>query len=339
MKQNVMALCDLETAYVVNFVEYVNRRAGNVPFEIHAFTTVEQLRDFQRGRHVELLLISEKAMSPEVDRMDIGRVLILSEEEHARQDPDRPTVCKYQPSPALIREVLADYAGTRTDAALISPFRKRTEVIGVISPNPEALQIYFSLSLGTLLAEEGSALCLTFESAPGLENAFGQNFDRSMTDAVYYLWKEEEHFMDKVNAMTATLGPLHVLPPFTAGEDRTQIPGSAWVGMIEKITGQGTYDWLILDLTTHLPELSALLRRCDHLFVPLRDDPISKGRQSFFFHRYFGSDDQLMERASTIRLPEELHELDKEELTSELIHGSLGDLAKEQLIRTGFLHG
>ena len=42
MKKNVFAICDLETEYAVNFMEYLNRRKS-LPFEIQAFTSVETL--------------------------------------------------------------------------------------------------------------------------------------------------------------------------------------------------------------------------------------------------------------------------------------------------------
>ena len=65
MKKRILALCDLEASYAVNFSEYVNRR-GNIPFEIHAFTSIDKLREYVRDHAVEILLISEKAMCDEI---------------------------------------------------------------------------------------------------------------------------------------------------------------------------------------------------------------------------------------------------------------------------------
>ena len=42
MKRNIFAVCDLEVDYALNFMDYMNRKK-NIPFEIQAFTSVENL--------------------------------------------------------------------------------------------------------------------------------------------------------------------------------------------------------------------------------------------------------------------------------------------------------
>ena len=77
MKKNIFAVCDLEADYARNFMDYLNRK-NNIPFEIQAFTTVEGLLVYGKTAHIELLLISGKAMCKEVRDMDIGKIVILS---------------------------------------------------------------------------------------------------------------------------------------------------------------------------------------------------------------------------------------------------------------------
>ena len=42
MKKNIFAVCDLEVDYALNFMDYLNQKK-NIPFEIQAFTAVENL--------------------------------------------------------------------------------------------------------------------------------------------------------------------------------------------------------------------------------------------------------------------------------------------------------
>ena len=42
MKRNIFAVCDLEVDYALNFMDYMNRKK-NIPFEIQAFTSVENI--------------------------------------------------------------------------------------------------------------------------------------------------------------------------------------------------------------------------------------------------------------------------------------------------------
>ena len=69
MKKNIFAVCDLEVDYAFNFMDYLNQKK-NLPFEIQAFTTAESLIAYGKENHIELLLISDKAMRKEVQ---IGR--------------------------------------------------------------------------------------------------------------------------------------------------------------------------------------------------------------------------------------------------------------------------
>ena len=78
MKKQIFAVCDLEAEYARNFMEYLNRK-NNLPFEVQAFTSVESLAAYAGQTHVELLLISSDAMCREVQELNIGKVVILTE--------------------------------------------------------------------------------------------------------------------------------------------------------------------------------------------------------------------------------------------------------------------
>ena len=65
MKKNIFAVCDLEVDYAFNFMDYLNQKK-NLPFEIQAFTTAESLLAYGKENHIELLLISDKAMRKEL---------------------------------------------------------------------------------------------------------------------------------------------------------------------------------------------------------------------------------------------------------------------------------
>lgn len=72
MKRNIFAVCDLEVDYALNFMDYMNRKK-NIPFEIQAFTSVENLIAYGKQTHIELLLISGRAMCREVRDLISGR--------------------------------------------------------------------------------------------------------------------------------------------------------------------------------------------------------------------------------------------------------------------------
>ena len=69
MKKNIFAVCDLEVDYALNFMDYLNHKK-NIPFEIQAFTNVESLIAYGKMNHIELLLISQKAMCRQVQELE-----------------------------------------------------------------------------------------------------------------------------------------------------------------------------------------------------------------------------------------------------------------------------
>ena len=78
MKKQIFAVCDLEEEYARNFMEYLNQKK-NLPFEVQAFTNVESLLAYGRENHIELLLISAQAMCREVEELNTGKTMILTE--------------------------------------------------------------------------------------------------------------------------------------------------------------------------------------------------------------------------------------------------------------------
>ena len=70
MKKNIFAVCDLEVDYAFNFMDYLNQKK-NIPFEIQAFTSVQNLIDFGKKNEIELLLISGKALCREIHELKV----------------------------------------------------------------------------------------------------------------------------------------------------------------------------------------------------------------------------------------------------------------------------
>ena len=112
MKKNIFAVCDLEVDYALNFMDYLNQKK-NIPFEIQAFTAVENLISYGKNTHIELLLISGRAMCREVRELDIGKIIILSEGVHPPELDQYPSVYKYQSSSDVIREVMECYGAEK----------------------------------------------------------------------------------------------------------------------------------------------------------------------------------------------------------------------------------
>lgn len=225
MKRNIFAVCDLEVDYALNFMDYMNRKK-NIPFEIQAFTSVENLIAYGKQTHIELLLISGRAMCREVRDLDIGKIIILSEGVHPPELDQYPSVYKYQSSSDVLREVMACYgAEKKTVADQIAVLKKTTEIIGIFSPLGRCLKTSFALTLGQILAKERAVLYLNMEEYSGFEELMGKGFAHNLSDLLYYVRQDNQNLLYKMNSMIQTINNLDYVPPVQMPAD---IRTTAW---------------------------------------------------------------------------------------------------------------
>ena len=131
--RHIFAVCDVEVEYAYNFMEYLNRKRS-LPFEVQAFTGPEILCEFAGKHPIEILLISDKAVTEEVRQLKVGKLIILSEGVHNPELDQYPSVYKYQASDDIIREVMDCYGAEKAAVSGEAVFKKEAAVIGVYSP-------------------------------------------------------------------------------------------------------------------------------------------------------------------------------------------------------------
>ena len=168
MKKNIFAVCDLEVEYAFNFMDYLNQKR-NLPFEIQVFTTAESLVAYGKENHIELLLISDKAMQREVRELGIGKIIILSEGVHPPELDQYSSVYKYQSSDAVIREVMSCYGEEKRVQEPVTAWKRSMDIIGIYSPLGRVLKTSFALTMGQLMARDKAVLYLNMEEYSGFE--------------------------------------------------------------------------------------------------------------------------------------------------------------------------
>ena len=280
MKRNIFAVCDLEVEYAVNFMEYLNRRK-NLPFEIQAFTSVESLGNFAAAQHIELLLISARAMCREVREMDIGKVIILSEGTLPQEMDLYPSVYKYQPSSQILREVMSCYGKGEESRPLLFPVMKRnTQILGVYSPLKRCLKTSFALTLGQILAREKAVLYLNLEEYSGFEELTGTSPQNGMSDLLYYVRQREKNLVLRVNSLVCSVNNLDYIPPVHTPWDIREAPWEDWEWLLSELERNSGYEVLILDIGTEMDEIFRLLDRCSRIYMPVLSDKVSLAKLS-----------------------------------------------------------
>lgn len=303
-KKSVFAVCDTEIEYAYHFMEYLMKKK-NIPFEIQAFTSPEVLADFARSHPVEILLISDKAITEEIRQLPIRQIILLSEGVHDPSLDQFPAVYKYQSSDNVIREVMACY-GVENEVVVgqNQVTKKEMRIIGVYSPVGRTQKTSFALALGQILGRDRAVLYLNLESYSGFEQLLETHFDRGLSDILYYARQQNSGIVYKIAGMVQTIQNLDFLPPALFPMDIQTTKYEEWLWLFRQLEQNSSYEVLILDLGDAVCDLYQLLDYCTEIYVPIRQDVISMAKIAQFEQTLQLWDSaSVMEKIRKIRIP------------------------------------
>lgn len=332
MKKNIFAVCDLEVDYAFNFMDYLNQKK-NLPFEIQAFTTAESLLAYGKENHIELLLISDKAMRKEIRELGIGKIIILSEGVHPPELDQYSSVYKYQSSSNVIREVMACYGEEKALNPVVFPVLKKTmEIIGVYSPLGRCLKTSFALALGQILAKDKAVLYLNLEEYSGFEELFGKKFPANLSDLFYYVRQGNENLIHRMNGMIQTVNNLDFVPPVRTPSDIRTVCWEDWERLLQEITLHSSYEVLVLDIGSGIDENFQLLDLCEKIYMPVLKDAVSVCKMTQFENLLrIWNKDKILEKTEKLHLPFHMDSISSESYVEQLVWSELGDYIRKLL--------
>lgn len=336
MRKNIFAVCDLEKDYARNFMEHVNQKK-NLPFEVQAFTNVENLIAFGRENHIELLLISAEAMCREIEELKPGKIIVLSENSCFSRQETYPSVYKYQSSSELVREVMACYGEERAVLPEQLPFlKKKTEILGVYAPVNRCLKTSFALTIGQLLAKNRSVLYLNLEEYAGFEELFGKSFSHNLSDLLYHVRQGTGNFSVKMSSMTETVNKLDFIPPVLAPCDIRNTAWQDWERLLQEIVLHSNYEVIVLDIGNGIDEVFHMLDLCGKIYMPVLADVVSRAKYAQFENLLRIWDfSQVLTRIVKIQLPPYFEISGTESYVEKLMWSELGEYAKKILREDG----
>lgn len=323
----VMALCDTEEEYARLMTEFL-RRHKDLPWELHTYTSVEELLERERHCPVAMLVVAESAYTEEMQRLQPGRTVVLNESGVLRWK-ELPCVDKYQQAEEVLRYLLAVYM----EIAEVQLPRLRTNskvvFIGNYSPVRRSMQTSFALTMSQLLAQEHRTLYLNFEHYAGIAELLPDTQTFDLADLLYFLNAEQDKFRLRMRTMLRHKGNLDYIPPMKSGQNLLTVTAAEWLGLLQKIEDLGEYEYVILDLSESMQGLFDILRLCNHIFTLTREDRIARSKllqyeQILSLYEY----DDLLDKTKRVslshirRLPEELEQYTR---------GDLADMVKELL--------
>ncbi len=331
MKKSIFAVCDLDSSYACHLMDYLNEKKST-PFEVQAFTSVENLKEFAAQQPIEILLISTRAMCNEIRELPISRVVILSEGEQFQKTDleEYPFVYKYQSSDQLISEVMEYYAATNPETCLFTTTAK-TKLIGIYSPVGRSGKTSFALALGEILAETKQVLYLNLEEYSGFEELFNLHYRADITDLIYYARQKEGNLIYKLNSVIQSFHSLQYIPPALFSADLRDVSGEEWMTFLQEIMTYCEYDVIILDLGSQVDELFQLLQKCERIYMPVLQDEIAKAKLAQYDKLLTMLDlREMSEKTSRILLPT-VRLRREDDVTQQLVWGEMGKYVRRLL--------
>ncbi len=324
--KRILAVMDSEEGYARRFMERINAMK-QMPFAVHAFTMLSDLKQSLEADERMIVLISERDATEEVKRWKTLKLFYLTEEREDASHEGR--IYKYQSAPEVIRAVLEGCAEGQIPVMRERGRRCGSTVVGIFSPVGRVGKTSLALTLGLLLASVKPVIYVTLEFCSGLSTLLHTTYTRSLADGIYFLRSGDVRRKEKLMAITERIGELEYLPPFSSPEELLSVTGEEWTQLLNGILESGQQEVMLLDLGQVPYCHPELLSFCDLVLEPVREDPISAAKCAEF--RAFLEKRSLTDAAEAmheIHLPEaEVHEEDR--YPELLPYGAYGIAAKE----------
>ena len=279
MKHKIMAICDTEEGYAFRMAEYILEKV-KLPYTLHLFTAVEELKKFAGREEIEILLIAENAwrmIREEFVRSQVAQMFVLQESEQAEQD-EICRIDKYQSPEKVVQKMLDVMADKGEWKDFPQATDTEVKMIGIYSPVKRCLQTSFALTLGQLLAKEHRTLYLNFEMYSGLGELLRREYQTDILDLMYYFQNAREKLALRLPAMIQSAGGLDYIPPMQYALGIREVPGEQWLALCRDMAVIGEYEYLILDLDDGIDGLFDLLKNCQKIYTITRDDPFAMAK-------------------------------------------------------------
>lgn len=332
MKRNIFAICDPEETYACSLMDYLTARS-NIPFEIRAFTSAETLLTYAGVHRIELLLISASMLTREIRELDIGRIVLLSENSLPKDGEELDSVYKYQSCAEVLRETMAAYSESRTRIADVFPaLKKSTCIYGIYSPLNRCGKTSFALALGQELARNKPTFYLSLEGCSGLEKLMGRSFTHNLSDLLYYARQKDSALIHRLNGMLQTIGHLDFVPPVRFAEDIRQSSWEDLEFLLGELLARSAYEAVILDVGCETSELLALLDLCTTIYMPVLTDPVSEAKLEQYEAMLRTMEcGRILSKTRKLMLPAHTETVPQESYVSQLLWNGYGQMARDIL--------
>ncbi len=271
----IFAICDTDRLYVKNLIQYMNSKQ-KIPLKLQAFTSPELLKEYAARNGIELLLISADAMDEEIAGLEIGKIVVLTE-DGAVGLKGFPSVNRYQASGSLVQEVMAHYESGNLAVAYAAAKMATTHLIGVYSPIKRCGKTAFSLALCAAYARSSRVLYVNLEDFSGFRSLLQREYRMDISDLLYFYREEKQGMLGKIEEVTEKLSNISYLPPAMCPADIKSVQPEEWKEWFMLLL-QSQFEVIIVEPGDCVNGLEEILALCSRIYMPVRKDITSAAK-------------------------------------------------------------
>ena len=186
---------------------------------------------------------------------------------------------------------------------------------------------HWGVLLALILAERYRVLYLNMEGFSGFARLFGRECAYDLSDLLYFgslnQWKE------KKDALIQDYKGMKWIAPVCYPEDRDYLTGERMEKILNELLECGEYDKIVIDIADHFFFSSRILDLCHEIYIPVKEDAISKWKLMEF--------DDWMERSGRAGMEEKIRRLhlphvpvlkETENYLEQLMYGEMADYVR-----------
>lgn len=332
MKTANFVIYDFDEEYTDNLMQYISAKQGFM-FKTKMFTEKKLVLEYASGNCIDILLVSDEAMSEEIKRENnIRNIILLSRDKFFLEDEEYVSIYKYQSMESLIRQVLDYYADIHKGEEGAAVFGESADIIGVYSPVGRCGKTTFALTFGQILAQEASVLYINMEEFAAFNKILKREYPGDLSDLMYFFKQNRESLPIKLQAIVRNMNGMDYIPPLIYSSDLRNIETSEWIELIMAVAKNGDYDHIIVDLGSIVGDVFKVLDICGTIYMPSGGDVVSVGKVAACEEYLLKSGrEELADRIIKVELPMPENNQEGEILWERQQWGRLGDFVRSMI--------
>lgn len=208
---------------------------------------------------------------------------------------------------------------------------RKARIVGIYSPLGRCLKTSLALTIGQQLAKEGKVLYVGLEAFSGFSRIIDGQCRSDFSDVLYYLRQDGLNVM-RLRSLVYTWKDMDYIPPVKYPEDLEQMTGEEAGSLIERLSGQMGYEYVIVDVGRMGIELMPVLRQCHIIYMPVKEDGVSSAKlEEFDEYLDVTGNSDIREKVRRVKLPYHSSFGRRESYMENLLWGELGDYVRQIL--------